>query len=278
MTRADELHAMLTIAREAAAIVARVYQGDFAVDYKGPSDPVTDADRQANALICDRLAAVFGPLPVVAEESPRGAFDGFWLAPRVFFVDPLDGTRDFVARNGEFVVMIGLAEHGRAISGVVHSPAQGIAWAGAVGLGAWEIPDSGGKTPIRVSGQQRIENARAVVSRTRRGPELTAALAALGVERIVPRGSSGLKGADVATGRADVSIQTGCAGQRWDACAPEAIVRAAGGQCTDLLGNAIDYARRDIRNDKGLLMTNGGLHGPALERLVPLLTPSLSQA
>jgi 3'(2'), 5'-bisphosphate nucleotidase len=279
MTRAEELHAMLTIAREAAAIVARVYQGEFAVDYKGPSDPVTEADRQANALICDRLAALFGPVPVVAEESPAGAFDGFWLAPRVFFVDPLDGTRDFVARNGEFVVMIGLAEHGRAISGVVHSPAQGIAWAGAVGLGAWEIPDDGsGKRPIHVSGERRIEDARTVISRTRRGSQLTVALAALGVERIVPRGSSGLKGADVASGRADICIQTGCAGQRWDACAPEAIVRAAGGQCTDLLGNAIDYSRRDIRNEQGLLMTNGGLHGPVLERLVPLLTPSLSQA
>jgi 3'(2'), 5'-bisphosphate nucleotidase len=279
MTRIEELEAMLQIAREASALVARVYATDFAVDYKRPADPVTEADRQANALICSRLAMVFGPVPVVAEESPEGSFDRFWRAPRVFFVDPLDGTRDFVARNGEFVVMIGLAEQGRAISGVVHAPATGTAWIGAVGLGAWEIADGGGpKTPIRVSPERDLREARAVVSRTRRDPDLERALRALGVERISARGSAGLKAADVAVGRADLYIQTGCAGQLWDACAPEAIVRAAGGQCSDLLGNAIDYSQPELGNARGLLMTNSGLHGPVLERLVPLLTQRYSQA
>jgi 3'(2'), 5'-bisphosphate nucleotidase len=279
VTRAEELEAMLRIAREAAALVARVYATDFSVQYKGPSDPVTDADRQANALICDRLAEVFGAVPVVAEESPKGDFDRFWQAPRVFFVDPLDGTRDFVARNGEFVVMIGLAEKGRAVAGVVHSPPQGIAWAGAVGLGAWEISDAGGsKTPVHVSKLARLSDARVVVSRTRRTPVLKKALSALGVERVVERGSAGLKAADVASARADLYIQTGVAGQRWDACAPEAIARAAGGQCSDLLGNEIDYSRPDLKNERGLLMTKGALHDSALARLVPLLTPRCTQA
>src|SRR5258706_462347 len=108
---------MMPIAREASAIVARVYATDFEVDFKGPADPVTQADREANALICARLAEVFGPLPVVAEESDESEFAGWVGAPRVFFVDPLDGTLEFVAKNGDFVVMIGLAEEGRAGAG-----------------------------------------------------------------------------------------------------------------------------------------------------------------
>jgi 3'(2'), 5'-bisphosphate nucleotidase len=274
MTRADELEAMLRIAREAAALVAKLYSTNFAVDYKGPADPVTEADRQANALICERLAEAFGPVPIVAEESPETAFRGFWRARRVFFVDPLDGTRDFVARNGEFVVMIGLAENGRAVSGVVHAPVRGVAWAGAVGLGAWEVSDAGvDRTEIHVSGEDRLEDARVVVSRTRKGQDQVRAVRALGVGQVKERGSAGLKGADVATGRADLFVQTGRAGQRWDACAPDAIVRAAGGQCTDLLGRAIDYSQPELGNDQGLLMTNGRLHGHALERLGILRDP-----
>src|SRR5258706_3725736 len=134
---------MMPIAREASAIVARVYATDFEVDFKGPADPVTQADREANALICARLAEVFGPLPVVAEESDESEFAGWVGAPRVFFVDPLDGTLEFVAKNGDFVVMIGLAEEGRAVAGVVTAPALGTAWAGAVGVGAFEIAPAG---------------------------------------------------------------------------------------------------------------------------------------
>jgi 3'(2'), 5'-bisphosphate nucleotidase len=270
MTLAEELEAMVLVAREASAIVAMTYATDFAVDYKGPSDPVTEADRRANVFICERLAAVFGAVPIVAEESQATSFDGFWRAPRVFFVDPLDGTREFVAKNGEFVVMIGMAEHGRPIAGVVHAPAYDTAWAGAAGLGAWEISDRGSvKTPIHVSGERRLSGARVVVSRTRRGPDLTAALAALSVNRTVARGSAGLKAADVATARADLYIQPGCAGKLWDACAPEAIVRAAGGCCSDLFGNEIDYSQPDLGIEHGLLMTNGVLHGAVLERLYP---------
>src|SRR5262249_25685222 len=105
VNRTEELEAMLAIAREASAVVARVYATDFAVDYKGPADPVTRADREANELICARLGEVFGPVPVVAEESDESDFAGWVGAPRVFFVDPLDGTLEFVAKNGDFVVM-----------------------------------------------------------------------------------------------------------------------------------------------------------------------------
>src|SRR5262249_54243426 len=108
VSRADDLATVLAIARDAAAIVLRVYQSDFAVDYKRPGAPVTEADRAANTFIVDRLGAAFPGTTIVAEESTEASFAGWAGKERVFFVDPLDGTREFVAKNGEFAVMIGL--------------------------------------------------------------------------------------------------------------------------------------------------------------------------
>lgn len=260
MSRADDLETMLAIAREASAVVERVYATDFSVDYKGPRDPVTKADREANALICERLARGFPGVPIVAEESDEQSFLGWRGAERSFFVDPVDGTAEFVSRNGEFAVMIGLAEEGRSVAGVVLAPVLGVAWIGALGVGAFEVNARGERTPIRVSDRGTLGEARVVVSRSHRGKQLDAALEAIGPAEIVPLGSAGLKAVRVAMGGADLYVQPGRAGKRWDACGPEAIVVAAGGKLTDARGAPIDYAGGELENASGMLVTNGRLH------------------
>jgi len=267
VNRTEELDTMLLIAREAAVIVAKVYATEFTVDYKGPADPVTAADRQANELICARLAEAFGPVPVVAEESDESAFAHWVGARRAFFVDPLDGTLEFVARNGDFVVMIGLVEDGVPIAGVVVAPATGIAWAGGPDLGAFEIDASGERRPLRVTTTSDIGSARAVISRSHPSERLTQVLHRMGVTAVTPRGSAGLKGAEVAAGRADFYVQPGRAGKRWDSCAPEAIVVGAGGRCTDATGQPIDYRGPELWNNTGFLATNGVLHERILQAL-----------
>jgi 3'(2'), 5'-bisphosphate nucleotidase len=267
VNRIEELEAMLSIAREASAVVARVYATDFTVDYKGPADPVTRADREANALICARLGEVFGPVPVVAEESDESDFDGWSGAPRVFFVDPLDGTLEFVAKNGDFVVMIGLAEAGRAVAGVVMAPAHGTAWIGGEGVGAFEIAPAGERRSIRVSDADDLASASMVVSRSHQSDRLKRAAETFGITRVSAVGSAGLKAAHVASGRADVYVQPGRAGARWDTCAPEAIVAAAGGTFTDALGRPISYGGPELANKDGFLATNGRLHERVVERL-----------
>jgi 3'(2'), 5'-bisphosphate nucleotidase len=267
LNRAAELEVMLRVAREASDVVASVYTTDFVVDYKGPADPVTRADREANALICARLAEAFGPVPVVAEESDESDFAGWVGASRVFFVDPLDGTLEFVARNGDFVVMIGLAERGRPVAGVVVAPALGIGWAGAESVGAFEIGEAGVRRAIRVSETADLASARAVVSRSHQSDRLPDLIAALGIGQVIARGSAGLKAADVAAGVADVYLQPGHAGKRWDTCAPEAILLAAGGLATDARGQPIDYGGPELGNKNGFLATNGKLHAPLLEAL-----------
>src|ERR1019366_2386562 len=140
----------LAPARQASEIVLGIYGAPFTVQYKGKDDPVTRADHESNALLCDRLSRAFPALPIVAEESDPATYAGFSSADAVWFVDPVDGTREFVNKNGEFAVMIGLAEHGRATVGVITAPAWGRAFVGVVGEGAWQVAADGTRTPIHV--------------------------------------------------------------------------------------------------------------------------------
>jgi 3'(2'), 5'-bisphosphate nucleotidase len=263
-----EARIALDVAREAADLVMHVYAAPFDVEYKAKDDPVTRADREANALVCERLARAFPGVPVVAEESDPVTYADFALAERAWFVDPLDGTREFVARNGEFAVMIGLAERGRATVGVVVAPAWGRAFVGVVGEGAWEVGASdGSQRPIHVSSRDALSGARFVVSRSRRPARATAFIASVGGEPPIAHGSSGLKGVLVALGEADVYLQPGAAGMRWDACATDALVRAAGGELTDAHGSSIDYTARELVNSRGMIATNGKIHRAVVDAL-----------
>jgi 3'(2'), 5'-bisphosphate nucleotidase len=265
--RRDAARVILAIARDAASVVARHYAAPFTVEFKAKDDPVTAADREANALICDELAARFPGMPVVAEESDPETYEGYARAEAAWFVDPLDGTRDFVKRNGEFVVMIGLAEAGRATLGVLVLPVTGAAFVGGVDVPALAIDPAGVEAPLAVSGVARLADAELVVSRSRRAGSLDAAAARLGVRALTPCGSAGLKAARVASGRADAYLQPRPAGKLWDACAPEAIVRAAGGEVTDARGGRFDYRSPEIALVSGFAATNGALHAAALALL-----------
>jgi 3'(2'), 5'-bisphosphate nucleotidase len=258
---------VLAAAREASALVMGVYAAPFDVAYKGKDDPVTRADHESNALICDRLSRAFPGIPIVAEESDPATYAGFADSEAAWFVDPLDGTREFVARNGEFAVMIGLAEHGYATLGIITAPAWGRAFLGIVGEGAWEVAADGTRTPIHVSTRDTLQGASIVVSRSRTPPQLAAMMATIGVSAPVALGSSGLKAAVVATGDYDVYLQPGRAGMRWDSCPSDALVKAAGGELTATSGLPLDYRDPDIVNHGGLLATNGLLHTRVVQAL-----------
>jgi 3'(2'), 5'-bisphosphate nucleotidase len=254
-----ELNVLLRIASEAARVVMDVYARPFDVDYKGPQDPVTEADRRANALICERLEQEFPGVPIVAEESDPTAFSEFRKSDRVFFVDPVDGTREFVDKNGEFAVMIGLVEGARAIASVIDAPARGEVFAGWVGQGAFRI--SGGKQEaIHVSEIADVTQGRLVGSRSHRGPALERALERLKPREVLVMGSAGLKGTLVASAHVEAYVAPGYAGQRWDACAADALVTAAGGKLTDTHGDPIDYRAASLRNERGLIASNGWIH------------------
>lgn len=264
--RVDEslIKSLTEIAREAADVVMEVYATDFSVSFKTPKDPVTEADRRANELICSRLAERWFDIPIVAEESDPKTFANFRDAPHAFFVDPLDGTREFVAKNGEFVVMIGLIDERGPLAGVIHAPVTGAAWAALRGSGTFTSKQ---RALSRVSTTVKLDQARIVATRSHKNALVTEALDALGAKTIDSLGSAGLKCAEVATGAADAYVAPGPAGSRWDLCAGQAIIEAAGGRVTDAYGNAIDYRAADLTNTHGFIASNGVLHDEIVKRL-----------
>ncbi len=270
MDRADALAKMLDAARAASEIVMRVYgEEDIGAELKGPNDPVTRADKEANALILARLARDLPGIPIVAEESDPSTFAGFGAEKVALFVDPVDGTRDFIEKTGEFCVMIGLAEEGRPTVGVVLCPqvAKG-AYVAAEGVGAFVIDDAGIKTALHVSPIADLAQTRCAVSRFHRSKSVDAKLASLGVKELVPIGSSGIKGIEVAAARLEIYAHPSRGLVKlWDACAPEAIVRVAGGLYSDAKGVPFDY-RRAVAQGQGTLAAAPALHAEATKRFL----------
>ncbi|MBI4955180.1 MAG: 3'(2'),5'-bisphosphate nucleotidase CysQ [Myxococcales bacterium] len=271
---ADELAVVVAIARRAAALVLRAYgAADLEVAYKGPNDPVTSADRASNDLVCRELARAFPEAGVVAEESAAEpgadvAVAQALVRSRVFFVDPLDGTREFLARNGEFAVMIGLCEAGRPVLGVVALPVSGELYAGRVGGEAWWEDAAGCRASLRVSRRTAGAEARIVASRSHAAPIAGRLHAALGTPAPVERcGSVGVKVARLCRDLADVYVHDGPGVKKWDSCGPEAVLAAAGGRLTDLGGGPIDYAEPELALRRGLCATNGLLHPEIMARV-----------
>ena len=252
-----ELVEAVKLAREAGAILREIYATDFAVRDKAANDPVTEADTRVNAFLVGRLHEAFPADAIVAEESaPDANADAAKKeGARCWYVDPLDGTKEFIAKNGEFSVMIGLAVDGEARLGVVYQPTIDKLYRGVVGDGAfYEIAD---KTfQLKVSDTADTDKLRLVVSRSHR-PEGTDELkTALGLSDETPCGSVGLKVGLIAERKADLYVHFSDKTHAWDACAPDAILRAAGGTFVDLAGKSIAYTGASVQNRHGLLATN----------------------
>lgn len=241
-----ELGVALAAAKAAAAVVAEVYERGFRVDYKQGDDPITEADRRANELLKQTLAKAFPADAICAEEddaaeSSRQAARG----GRCWFIDPLDGTREFIARSGEFCVMVGLAVAGRPVLGVVVAPAQGRTYVGVTvgpAAQAYVSDEQGQRRPLRAQTTRGVGAARVVLSRLHRNAEVEAAAALLGINHVRECGSTGLKFLQVASGEVDLYLHSGAGPKLWDGCAPEAIALAAGAEVSDAAGRLRSYA------------------------------------
>lgn len=265
----EETNFAITAAREAAQIVLAVYGRNFDVDHKAQNEPVTQADRRANAFLVQRFSHAYPNDGIVAEESlpTDDALAEQVSAERVWFIDPLDGTKEFIARNGEFSVMIGLAVRGRPVLGVVAMPVSGVVAVGCVGHGAWLITPDGTSTPLRVSDQSRLDACTVIISRSHMSEPLRRVVEAVHPASQVRCGSVGVKATRIAERQADVYVNVHQPGgaKLWDGCAPEAIVVAAGGRTTDLSGSLIDYATTTLELVGGYVATNGPLHDGVIE-------------
>jgi len=251
------LDAVLDLARRAGEAILEVYGTDFSVDAKADRSPLTEADLRAHRLIVDGLAALTPDLPVLSEESAsvpyrtRAGWDRYWL------VDPLDGTREFVSRNGEFTVNIALIEGHWPELGVVYAPVKEIGYLGGARYGAWRVEQGKAREPIAVQRSLR-RPVRVVGSRSHAGESLQRFLANLGECELVSMGSS-LKLCLVADGTADVYPRLGPTSE-WDTGAAQAVVEGAGGRVTDTDLQRLRYnAKPELLNPHFLVFGDGGV-------------------
>lgn len=258
----DLLFPLVRLVEEAGVRVAKAFEGDFKVEWKGPRDPVTEVDKAVNAFLCERLAAMVPEAGIVAEESDEGANAAAQSHEVLLFVDPIDGTQEFVDRRQEFGVLLGMVVGDRPVLGIVHVPMAHTTYYGVTGEGSFKVVGGGAPKRLRVSAIDAVSEATALVTRTHGSERLERALAHLGVQKRIC-GSAGLKAARIADGDGDVWVSPGPAGMRWDVAGAEVILTEAGGVLTDGLGRPFDY-RRGLKNEAGILASNGRLHERAV--------------
>ena len=242
-----KVEAIAEVARTAGAAIMEVYEREYEIIEKADGSPVTTADHRAHDIIVEHLQALTPEILVVSEESKDIDDAGRLHCAKVWLVDPLDGTKEFIRRNGEFTVNIGLAEQGRPILGVVYSPQfRGLLLCGAGG-GAWRQQGSGSPEPIRVSAYDPAR-PRMVASRSHAGEAVSAfrdALAAAsGCDPTIVSMGSALKVCVVAEGNADVYPRLAPTSE-WDTCASHCVLTEAGGRLVDCQGTDLSYNKKN---------------------------------
>ena len=269
-----ELDVALAVAREAASLVVTLAGQPLDVRHKEAGEPVSRADLESSDLIVHRLAEAFPDDTMISEEMPD--HPARLSNPRVWMIDPIDGTRDFLRGESGYSVMIGLCVAGRPALGVVVQPATGDVWLGVVGAAAWKEPRGGGRETLRVSQVNSAGHIRMVASKSNRTEYYERFRRALGITDDLAQGSVGLKVALVAQGARDLYIYPGGHTKVWDSCGPEAILTAAGGRITDTDGNLLRYDRPDLRHPRGIVASNGLVHDLALAAAAKLRAETAS--
>jgi 3'(2'), 5'-bisphosphate nucleotidase len=256
--------AVAAIAQRAGRAILRVYEQDFEVAHKPDASPLTEADLASHRLIRGALRELTPDRPLLSEESAaidyatRSTWREYWL------VDPLDGTKEFVNRNGEFTVNIALIRDHAPVLGIVHVPVSGVTYLGAPGQGAWRQAAGGPATAIAVR-RPCADPVVVVGSRSHANPVLERYLARLGNYRLVSMGSA-LKFCRVAEGQADFYPRLGPTSE-WDTAAAHAVVTAAGGQVVTLKGEPLRYNRKEsLLNPEFLVIADPDRDFPSLFR------------
>jgi len=257
----------------AGGILLTHYYSPFLVEQKVNAldelEEVTAADREANELIVSHLREAFPDDGILAEESAdterRLSKDRVWL------IDPMDGTKNFIARDGDFAVQIGLAFRGESVAGVVYQPVRDVLYRAVRYGGAWiEAADKPAEQML-VSARTQPGEMVLASSRSHRSPRMEHVVQAFRFKDELRRGSVGVKIGLIAEQKADIYLHLSPSTKQWDTCAPEIILAEAGGRSTDLFGQPLRYNGIRIDNRNGIVATNGAAHEMVIENLKPLL-------
>ena len=268
-----EMKVVVSLARDAGAILLAHYRSPFLVEQKVNAlqelEEVTAADREANDLIVRTLLTEFPDDGILAEESKDT--ERRLEKERVWLIDPMDGTKNFIQRDGDFAVQIGLALHGEVVAGVVYQPVRDVLYRAARGSGSWIEPADKPAERMHVSARTDPHAMVLASSRSHRSPRMEKVVNRFGFKKEMRRGSVGVKIGLITEQEADIYLHLSPGTKQWDTCAPQIILEEAGGELTDLFGQPLRYNGVRIDNRNGIVATNGAAHEMVIENLKPLL-------
>lgn len=269
-----ELEIAVALARKSGEVILDFYAAGVETEQKilgdNFSEPVTIADRTASKIIVEGLAEAFPGDGILSEEETDG--DERLSKSRVWVIDPIDGTYGFIEKTGDFAVQIGLANAGEAVLGIVFMPTTDCLYFAVKGEGAFLIENGGEPQRLQVSDKTAFSEMNLAVSRNHRSPKMERVMEKFGLKSETKRGSVGLKVGLIVRRTCDLYIHLSPRTKHWDTCAPEIVLREAGGELTDLFGAPIVYNTPDVNNHNGILATNGASHAEAVSEMKPLLT------
>ena len=268
-----EIKIATELARAAGEILLKHYNSPFLVEHKinalQEMEEVTAADREANDLIVNRLGKEFPEDGILAEESADT--EDRLTKERLWLIDPMDGTKNFVQRDGDFAVQIGLTVAGEPAVGVVYQPVRDLLYRAVRGEGAWREESRNSAERLHVS--ERTDPAEMVLasSRSHRSPRMERVVESFRFKDETRRGSVGVKIGLIAEQQADLYLHLSPSTKQWDTCAPEIVLTESGGRLTDLFGRPLGYNAVRIDNRNGVVATNGVAHALVIKSLKPLL-------
>ena len=244
--------------------IIEIYNTDFSTEKKDDDSPITQADIESNKILKDVLEKT--GITILSEED---ADDKKRLSEeKIWIIDPLDGTQDFVNKTGEFTVMIGLVENHIPIMGLVYWPTEKKLYFAENGFGAF-CYDSQGWTKISVRNVEEVAKSLALVSRHHLSDKEKKMLDHLKIKNTASIGSS-LKVMEIASGRADIYLTSTNKMKQWDTAASHCIISEAGGKMTDISGNNLVYNTESVNHENGLLVTNGSIHEEVVSKISKL--------
>ena len=248
--------------KEAGDAVMKIYKHDFVTTFKKDNEPLTEADLKSNNIIKKIIAST--GYPILSEESlddkKRLDHDKIWI------IDPLDGTSDFVSKSGEFTIMIALVDKHEPILGVIYWPTNDILYVAQKGGGAHKFVN-GVWEKLVISKRLELCNCRVLGSRHHLSSNEANFLKQLNVEKFSERGSS-LKVTDICSGTAELYFTMTNKIKQWDTCASNRLIIEAGGRMTDMFGNKLEYNTKNIYHKNGILVTNGIIHDVIINRYI----------
>jgi len=249
-----ETRLTIKAAIEAGKAVMELYDYPISSTLKNDNEPVTEADIKSNEII-QKIISVFD-YPVLSEESRDVAsrFD----SKKIWIIDPLDGTTDYIKKTGEFTIMISLVEGNRPILGVIYWPIKDTLYLAQKDQGAFQS-SSGNWSKLSVSNVSELTKCRVVGSRYHISVQEQNLLKHLNVSQFTSKGSS-LKVVDVSSGNADLYFTMTNKIKQWDTCASYCLITEAGGKMTDMFGNDLEYNAEKLNHENGLLVSNGLIH------------------